>query len=280
MIFIYLNKNLNQKNQMTQTFSKKIQQLKKGNPFWFLTFSENNSYFNFINVCRHQKINNLVTVVHKHHIIPKYLLKQTNHEKSFCNSKQNTILLSIADHKKAHQLFYQNYPDVRNKGAIYLLNGSMSDSLRSWQQAGAYASHRKQLEIRGFLFSKQHQKKTAICSLARPDAIAIRRQGGKKGGRKTQENRIIKKTDKYLWLFKKKEVFCIFNCLTGGDVLEQLQLYKKTNIKRVSPLITKNRLSAYNWSCIKFYDFQAWKEISSETSTFDLKSQRGLTFRD
>jgi hypothetical protein len=238
------------------TFSQQIKKLKKEDLFWFLKFSEKNSYFNFIEKCQFKKL--LKEKCHKHHIIPKFLLKDTIEEREFCDSKKNIILLLIEDHKKAHLLFYQNYKDPRNLGAINLLNGSMSKALRYWRQAGAYASHQKQIKTRGYLFSNEHQKKAAALSLARPDSIEIRRRGGKKGGRRTQENRIVCIYDKYLWFYKKKPIICTFNCKTGQDILEELQYYKKTNLQRVSPLIKKTRLSAYGWSCIKCYNFQAW----------------------
>lgn len=98
----------------------------------------------------------------------------------------------------------------------------MTEGVKAWKQAGAYESHKAQIKKKGQIFSIEHQKKAAHISLKRHDAREIRSQAGKKGGRKTQENRIIKAEDKYIFFYENKEVFCTFNCKTGQDVLNEL----------------------------------------------------------
>lgn len=91
----------------------------------------------------------------------------------------------------------------------------------------------------------------AARSMARPDAREIRSKGGKKGGTTRNLDRAIKQDDCYLFSFKGQEVLCIFNCRTGGQVLEQLHLYKQTPLKRVTPLLNGSRSTLYGWSCVK-----------------------------
>jgi hypothetical protein len=240
-----------------KTFSEKMEQLKKNDKFWFRRFYEKNTYFDFIENVRHIENQSIISdgtiegSIHIHHIIPKYLLKGTKEEIDYCDSKENLIALSLHNHKQAHILFHANYPDIRHKGAIDLLNGSMTKAARAWKQAGAYASHQVQKKLRGQIFSIEHQKKAAANSLARPDAFKIRSKGGKKGGRKTQENRVVTATDKFVWLYEKKKVLCTFNCKTGQDILDELNQYKQTNMIRVSPVLRKTRYKAYGWSCLK-----------------------------
>lgn len=239
-----------------RTFSEKIEQLKKNDKFWFKRFYEKNAYFDFIDNCcqKNKTIISDETVegsIHIHHIIPKYLLKDTKEEIEYCDSKENLISLSLNNHIKAHILFNYNFPDFRHKGAVNLLNGSMTEAARAYKQAGAYASHHAQIKLRGQIFSIEHQKKAAVNSLARPDALEIRSKGGKKGGRKRQENRIVIASDKYIWFYENKQVLCTFNCKTGQDILDELNKYKQTNIIRVSPLLRKTRYKAYGWSCLK-----------------------------
>lgn len=54
---------------------------------WFIYFQNeyNQTYFNFIENCKNKKYSE-TTQMHTHHIIPKYLLKSTPEEISFCDS--------------------------------------------------------------------------------------------------------------------------------------------------------------------------------------------------
>lgn len=88
--------------------------------------------------------------------------------------------------------------------------------------------------------------------MAKPNARGLRSQAGKKGGYNRNKNRGIKKNHKVL--FKKKPFLCVFNCQTGGDVLQILQAAKTTKLQRVSPILNGSRLSLYGWSCIWLTD--------------------------
>jgi len=62
--------------------------------------------------------------------------------------------------------------------------------------------------------------------MAKSDALIVRSQGGKKGGYNRNKNRVIKKSDKVLFLFNQKPLVCIFNCQTGEDVYVFYKLLK------------------------------------------------------
>lgn len=46
------------------------------------------------------------------------------------DSSENIILLSLEDHQKAHQLLFEIYRDVRDKGAVNLLTGRCSKAIK------------------------------------------------------------------------------------------------------------------------------------------------------
>lgn len=60
--------------------------------------------------------------------------------------------------------------------------------------------------------------------MAKPDSLEIRSAGGKKGGRNKSRNLIIKGYERFVFSFEGKEVLCIQNCETGGEVLELLNM--------------------------------------------------------
>lgn len=209
----------------------------------------NKPYFDFIEICRNKKYSE-TTQMHTHHIIPKYLLKSTPEEIYFCQSKRNLILLSIDDHITAHEIFSQLYSDYRNRGAIDLLKGQCKEAFKKWKQAGAYASHKQQQKNQtGFWDGKQVDR--ARRSMLRSDALETRSRGGKKGGRNRWINKIVTKSDKYIWFYKGEAIVCTINCQTGGEIVSELHKVKSTPLKRVSPLIKGMRQTAYFWSSKK-----------------------------
>jgi len=113
----------------------------------------------------------------------------------------------------------------------------------------------------------------ATRSLARPDALEIRSRGGRIGGINRNLGIAIKSNDRYLFFYKGQPVLCIINCETGGQVMEQLQLYKQTNMKRVTPLLKGSRATAYGWRCEKI-------EIQNETKRQSAaKLQMGYSYK-
>lgn len=163
---------------------------------WFRHLRKDPTYTRFIRFCRQHRTRVHGIRDHVHHIIPKYLLRDTDAERAYCDSTENLITLSLADHRYAHVRFQHVTPDYRNLGAVALLTGSMSVAARAWLQAGAYASHRAQRKARGAIFSVSHQSMAAERSLARPNARASRRAGGRVGGRNRQANRVVTADDR------------------------------------------------------------------------------------
>nr|YP_009184809.1 putative HNH homing endonuclease [Jenufa perforata]ALO62927.1 putative HNH homing endonuclease [Jenufa perforata] len=224
---------------------------------WFnrLKNEENKNYYDFLENVGPYESN---IKLHVHHIIPRFCFdfflqesyKQTNLVE-YRDSPANLIRLSLKDHIKAHQLLYEIYGDKRDASAVKLLTGQTSDAVKLWRQAGAEATH-KLLKAKGSHFwSPEFQKIQVAKSLQKENALQSRSEGGKKGGRKRNINIAIKKDDRYLFFFKEKEYLCIFNCETGGDIVRILNKAIFTNLKRVTPLLKRQRKSLYGWSCEK-----------------------------
>ncbi len=196
-----------------------------------------------------------------HHIIPKFIvsdyLKQnkltlTDYEVqeilTFQDSSENLIVLTEEDHIFAHQILAKIYNDPRDRGAVQLLLGGLADAKTEWRRAGAAATHAKLKAAGSNFWDSKVQKANALKSMSKSDALETRSRGGKVGGRNRNLGKAIKREDKYLVRRENRDVFCVFNCETGGDVVRQLNAFKKTNIKRISPLLTGKRGSAYGWS--------------------------------
>jgi hypothetical protein len=186
-----------------------------------------------------------------HHIIPKYVLKKTDEGRAYLDSAENLIMLSEEDHLQAHALLYEVYGNKQDEGACLLLKGAMIDARTIWKRLGAKATHKIQKEKGTTVYSADWQKEMAARSMARPDAREIRSKGGRIGGFARNIDRIIKQEDRYLFLYQNKEVLCVFNCRTGGQVLEQLNLFKQTPLQRVTPLLNGSRKTLNGWSCVK-----------------------------
>lgn len=214
------------------------------------TLDRNNAYFQFIEDCK-TKIYDASVNLQIHHIIPQYVLKKTAEGEAYLNLPENLVILSEDDHIKAHELLYEIYGNKQDQGAILLLKGSMNESRTIWKQLGAEKTHLIQKQNGTTLYSIDWQKEMAARSMARPDALEIRSKGGKVGGRTRNLDRVIKQEDRYIFSLEGTEVLCIINCRTGGEVLEQLNLYKQTPLQRVTPLLNGSRKNLHGWSCCK-----------------------------
>lgn len=226
------------------------------------TIDRNNAYFDFIANCR-LKTYDGATDLHIHHIIPQYVLNKTEEGRRYLDSDENRVLLSPMDHLQAHTLLYEFYENKQDQGACLLLRGSMTDASQIWKRLGAEATHKIQKRKGGGIYSSEWQKEMAARSMARSDAIEIRSKGGKIGGTTRNLDRAIKQNERYLFKYKNQEVLCIMNCRTGGQVLEQLNLYQKTPLQRVTPLLNGDRKSLHGWSCVKL-NSSTEKGISSQ----------------
>jgi hypothetical protein len=204
------------------------------------------------------------TYLHSHHIIPRFCfqyfflpedsgqnLEINKKIRDFVDSPANLILLSVEDHRKAHQLLLEIYGDKRDAGAVKLLTGQYLDAAKFWKQAGAEATHKILKEKDAHFWSRDFQVKQARKSMAKEDALAIRRKAGEIGGRNKSLDIAIRKEDRILFSFNGEECLCIFNCQTGGDICRELNKVIPTKIQRVTPLLTGERKYAYGWTCKK-----------------------------
>lgn len=222
----------------------------------FKTLDRNNAYFRFIEECRKKKYPEDTSQMHIHHIIPKYVFAKnaSPEDRLFRDSRDNLIILSVADHAKAHALLFEIYGNPQDNGAVLMLNGYDQESRQIWRKLGAQAVNKLMQEQQKTFWDPAFQKEMGARSMARPDARAIRAAGGKAGGTKTKQNIAIKKHQKYVFLFKGEPVLCIINCDSGTQVLQQLQLFQKTPLQRTTQLLKGERKSLYGWSCAKLND--------------------------
>lgn len=146
---------------------------------WWLYLDKNNCYFKFIEDC-HKKIYKESEIIHKHHIIPKHRFKTEDTEAlAYCESEENLISLSLEDHKKAHELLYEVYKNEQDKGAYLMLSGQDEESIHVWRTLGAKSVHKKLKSENSNFWNSDFQIEMAVRSLARPDALKIRSEGGK-----------------------------------------------------------------------------------------------------
>jgi hypothetical protein len=181
------------------------------------------------------------------------------------DSDENLITLSDQDHLQAHALLYEVYNNPEDRGACLLLQGQMDGAVKVWRTLGAEATHKIQKAKGGTVYDPEWQKEMATRSMARPDALEIRSKGGQVGGRVRNQDLVIKADDCYLFSYNGEEVLVIVNCRTGGEVLEQLNLYQPTKLERVTPLLKAERKSLHGWSCVKINDWPGEAISSQET---------------
>jgi hypothetical protein len=214
------------------------------------TLDRNNEYFKFIEECKTKQYP-VGTTMHRHHIIPQYVLNKTEEGRAYMDLDENLVSLSEDDHYKAHTLLYKIYGNENDNGACLMLKGSMVEGRRTWKILGAKATNAIQKQKGTTVFSVDWQKEMAARSMARPDALEIRSKGGKVGGVTRNLDRVITEADSYIFSFNGREVLCIINCRTGGQVLEQLNMYQSTPLQRVSQLLNGTRKNLHGWSCVK-----------------------------
>ena len=213
--------------------------------------SRENPYLSFIETCRCKPVQTNVEK-HKHHILPKHWIDWENQEEvQFLESPENLIFLDLVDHIEAHKRLYELYGRKGDYGAFQMLAGNKSESRRIWRTLGAKAVHAKLKASQTNFWDPEFQTKLAQRSISKPDALQVRSNGGKIGGRNRHIGRVITRQDRYLFFMNGKPVLCCFNCETGGDVVRVLNQFSETGITRVTPLLKKTRKSSYGWSCIK-----------------------------
>jgi hypothetical protein len=154
---------------------------------------ENNEYFQFIEECR-QKQYPEGTTKNIHHIIPKHWFNSFSKlSKSYIDSKENLISISIEDHIKAHEILFKLYKRPLDYSSILLLKGNLSESRRIWRQLGAKAVNALQKSGNSTFWSINFQKEMSRRSMAKENALETRSLGGVKGGRNRNLGRVINK---------------------------------------------------------------------------------------
>ncbi len=212
----------------------------------------NNKYFEFIEECKNKKyIEN--TILHLHHIIPQYVIGKNPSldDKLFIQSSQNIIILSVEDHAKAHKLLYEIYGNEQDNGATLMLNNYETESRKIWRTLGAKEVNKLMRDQKRTFWDPEFQKEMATRSMAKDNAIEIRKIAGKKGGLATKKGIAINSQEKYIFNFEDQPVLCIINCNSGQEVLNELNKFKYTPLQRVTPLLKGERKKLHGWSCKK-----------------------------
>lgn len=216
-----------------------------------------NKYLDFIQECRDKYKSyskEEQDACYTHHIVPKHHYRTHHLNKSTFNLPTNTVRLTFEDHLKAHELRYEVYNEYGDLSAFKRMSGLQQEGMRAMQQAGGQAVNLKYKEEGRFMHNSDWQKEMAKRSMSRSDALQIRSEGGKKGGRKRHENRVVRMEDRYEWLVEGQPFLCTFNFNSGGDLLRALQAARPTNLQRVSPLLNGERARLHGWSCRKIED--------------------------
>lgn len=226
-----------------------------------------NPYLDFIEACRKKSRSyskEQQDACYTHHVVPRHHYKTHRLDPSTLDLPANlvridrcsyfTTCFAFEDHVKAHELRFEVYGEYGDKVAFKRMQGLTEEGMRAMQQAGGQAVNVKFKNEGRLMHDPEYQREMARRSMARADALEIRSQGGKKGGKKRQANRILRAEDRYEWSFQGVPFLCTFDLNSGGDVLRILNAAQPTNLVRVSQLITGERKRLYGWSCRKLED--------------------------
>lgn len=214
-------------------------------------FNETQKYFSFIETCRNEIIPKTV-YTEIHHIIP------LSHGGT--NIPENLIRLSYPNHIKAHQLIFEITENLVDSYIVNIMSGQTVEARKMFRQLGAYASHKKQKQLKGYIFTKEFQKKMAQRALISEKAKKARKKTGSIVGKKRQKNRIIKYEDKFLLTKNYMPILCITHCHTGGDInriiasIDPVVAKAMSNSQiRMTRIIKDSTKSLYQWRCQKLY---------------------------
>jgi hypothetical protein len=175
-------------------------------------------------------------------------------------SNENKIRLSIKDHCKAHELLFEIYGNLKDQAAKNMLRGNTIKAMTICRVLGALASHAVQEENKTGFWNSKTQKANADKSMAKPEALKTRSEGGKIGGRKAKLDIAIKANERYIFSYKGQDVIGVINCRTGNEVLEILNKLYPTNLTRATQLLNGSRRSLYGWTCRKLEDAPPYTE--------------------
>jgi hypothetical protein len=222
----------------------------------YTDFKENksNKYLDFIKECR-EKAQSFspeeLSSCSTHHIVPRHHYKAHKLPWSTFNLEENLVKLTFEDHVKAHEIRFEVYGEFADKLAFTRMKNMAEDGMKSFQQAGGQAVNRIFREQGRMMYDPVWQQEQARKSMARPDALQIRSEAGKKGNRTRHQNVTVRKEDRYLWCYKNEPFLCTFGFDNGGDLLQELFKAKETPLLRVTPLVKGWKRSLHGWSCEK-----------------------------
>lgn len=222
----------------------------------YKNLDRNNKYFVHIEQCKNKNYPT-GTQLHKHHIIPEHVLNNkaaTTADLDYMDSTENLVSLSIEDHIVAHELLFELYKNDKDRGAVAILKGQLSEAAQIWKQQGAIASHEAQKDSNKQFWNQEFQKEMARRSMTREDALEIRSKGGRRGGKTTKMNVAIQPHHRYTFSYNKEEVVSIINCSSGTQVLQVLNQIEKTPLARVTQLLKGEKKSLHGWSCKRLED--------------------------
>ncbi len=213
--------------------------------------NQTKKYFDFINVCRNEIIPKTV-YSEIHHIIP------LSHGGT--NTPANLIRLTYDNHIKAHKLILEITENLNDSYIVNMMSGQTEETRKMFRQLGSYASHEKQKQLKGEIFTIQFQKEMSQRSLISEKAKQTRKKIGSNLGIKRQKNRIIKYHDRYLLTRNNMSVLCVTHCNTGQDIAKLIAsidpvVYKvmsKSQL-RMTRIIKDPTKSLYKWRCVKLH---------------------------
>lgn len=236
--------------------------------------NRSNKYLDFIKECREKArtyTKEQLDACYQHHIVPRHHYKNYKLDWDTFDLPENLVTVTHEDHVKAHEVRFEVYNELADKVAYTSMTGS-AEKFRAFQQAGGQAANRIFREEKRQMFDPEFQREMARRSIERPDARAIRSEGGKKGNRVRHQNVTVRKEDRYTWNFRAQPFLCTFGFDNGGDLLKELYKAQPTKLARVTPLIKGEKRSLHGWSYEKIEPDKANEQSTNFTQSSETPS--------
>lgn len=211
--------------------------------------SEQGPYEEYVKLCLN-KTYPPETRLYVHHIIPRFVFRNRPGLTKLETDPRNLISVSYEDHVELHRRRWLQYKQKGDQNAY----GAMLGDEAAWLEIRVQGGRAVQEVLRRTqqcMHSQDFQREMARRSMEKPDARETRSRGGQIGGVNRNANRAITPQEKYVFSFKGDELFGIIYCKTGGEVVEELNKWRQTPLKRATPLLKGERQSLYGWSCRK-----------------------------
>lgn len=239
---------------------------------------KSNAYFDFIEECR-KKTYPDGTRLWIHHIVPRFHYRNHQLDQSTFDEEINRVQLSYEDHVISHKIRFEVSQESGDQVAFLRMTGHEEEGfeegfiamLRAGQQAMVAGLRR---EGRMF-FNPEWQREMANRSMARPDALETRSQGGRTARALQNRGRVINKNDRYEWSWKGKTFMCTFDFDQTSELLKVLTTVQESRIKRISPLLNGSRKVASGWSVQKIVD--KLESIVHKLESIQIKNRKSAT---